>query len=328
MRHLVSISLCFAFLIAEASIAGAMTPQVRAIAAKKKVLIAETFSFRVEVIAERGCRIEFTEPVSAGENTLNQLGVFDILATTDLEDVPMQPVTEGQRLWSRTYTLETIRLGEQTIPAIGVTVSCDGQSQTLQTDPIVITVGSVIEKPDEPLREIAGTIQREPEPDRRSDSNRFAWLAGVLFVTAILAASVSWYRRRGNEPLRWCAKELAELRIQSESFTTDVDATRWLDFAQRLREILRVALSAYLHEPYPSPSTYRLIQECQRVAPELDFQSCEGVFARADRMKFDDQGSDPSLNQEVVARSNRAVGETERMVEFVRQSRRDRKRGR
>lgn len=328
MRHLVSVSLCFAFLIAEASIAAAVTPQVRAIAAKKDVLIAETFSFRVEVIAERGCRIEFTEPISEGENAMSQLGVFDILATADLEDVPLQPATEDHRLWSRTYTLETIRLGEQTIPAISVTVSRDGQSQTLQTNPIVITVGGVIEKTDEPLREIAGTIQREPEPDAPSDSSRFAWLAGVLLVTAILAASVSWYRRRGSEPLRWCTEELIELRIESESFTTDVDATRWLDFAQRLREILRVALSAYLHEPYPSQSTSRLIQECQRVAPESGFQSCEDVFSRADRLKFGDQGTDPSLNQEVVARSSRAVEETERMVEFVRQPRRDRKRGR
>ncbi|TWT98873.1 hypothetical protein [Neorhodopirellula pilleata] len=330
MKQVVSILSCLALLIVGASTATAKTPEIRAVASKTDVLIAETFTFRVEAIVEPGCRIEFSEPAAEGESIAKALGVFDIIAAADLEDVPLSTADEDQRLWSRTYTLETIRLGEQTIPSIGVSVTCDGQSTALQTDPVAINVAGVIEKADEPLREIAGIISREPESSSPPRSDRIIGLAGALFAATILAALTVWYRRRGSEPLRWCADELSKLRVAVESFTSDAetDTTRWVEFTQRLREILRVALTVYLYQSRPSPSTSRLISECQQVAPELDFQACESVLGRADAIKFSASGTTPSLNEVATTRSNQAIGEAERLIGFVRQSRRDRKRGR
>lgn len=329
--------LSMTFIVNQLGTAQAATPQIRAVASKTDVLIAQTFSVRLEAIVDAGGQVEFggaAEATLEDSKTEERLGVFDILSTHDLMDIPLNesPTSEfsesevsiQRRVWSRTITLETIRLGIHTIPSMNVAVTNEGNREIFPTAPIEITVRGVIEEADEPLREIVGAIETESNESDTASTGIITWLLALAAVAAIATGTVTWYRRRQYHPLRWCDAELAQLETENKALAENSEPTRWLAFTQRIREVLRVAVSSHRQKEIAAPSTKQLLDQCHAVMPNHELTACVELLSLADRMKFDSQPIQSPFSAEM---NFNALQETTRFVDSVRTDARKRKRG-
>ena len=260
------------------------TPSMRASASKTNVLIAEAFTVRVEVLAPAGSEVDFPEVIGEDET---KLGEFDVLASQKLDDIPLDDPSAQSRRWTRTLTLETLRLGKQSIPSMNAIVTQNGEPRTLTSEPIEITVSGVLESEDSPLRDISGVIEPEPQSSSSNQSDSAWWIVGCIAVVVILASVVGfrWWRKR-QRPLRWCQQELIQLDEELQTLCEALYPINLVNWTQRLRSVLQTAVGAHQSTGTRLSSTKQLLAEIDSIDETPSMTACEHLLRELDRVRF------------------------------------------
>jgi len=279
-------SVLLALLIADAPLTPGQSPiitapsviSIFAVSTNDTVSIAQRFEVRIEVTAPKGSRVAFATPDES-------LGVFDVLGVQDIPDIP---VTDKQSRWTRILSLETIRIGPQSVPPIDVTVQDDNESkppQTLSTEPIPIEIESVLapDEQNEPaeFRDIAGELSL-PEPVAPRSSNNF-WIGAMMAAALVFFGALVWFVRWvSNRPGRWCRREIA--RLKNMPIT---DAGNYVETMTAWKEVVRVATSGSNRRLPQSQSTSDMLA----IGREHGFDDSQvddlhASLRYADRLKF------------------------------------------
>lgn len=259
--------------------AGPTAPVVRAVASKSQVLIAEPFSIRIEVIANAGDSIEF--PSFEDRKIVD----FDVVSIQTTRDLPMENADSDRRLWTQTISLETLKLGEQTLPPMNVTIVRGDVRQSVATQRVVVTVEGVSEDINAPLRPIADRIELPDGAGGNGGRWRPGRWVGAVFVSLMGLAAYRWWRRR-NRTWRWCHVQLLALETELQAITGNAAPPKWPAWAKRLREVLRVAVSAHRGELMKSLSTRQFLDVLGQLEPDVDLSQCERLFKQLDQHRF------------------------------------------
>lgn len=302
---------------------------INASASKTSVLIAEPFTVRVEVVASTGSRVEFPNLIGKDDS---KLGVFDVLATQTLKDIPLDQTPpeiskEGLRRWTQTLTLETLRLGKQSIPSMTAIVTEQGESRTLISEPIEITVNGVLESQEEPLRDISGSIQPDQETPTIGDNEPTWWFGGSMAVAAILAGilGLRWWRKR-QHPWVWCRRELQQLEEELHTVGEDFYSCDYLIWMQRLQSVLRTAVSSHRDGKLRFPSTQQLVAEMASIDDTRSMPFCEQMLQELDRVRFGKKPSD-LRSESSFSVACEAISEAESLLDHLTTLSRSNRRG-
>lgn len=266
------------------AIAAELVPQVRATTSTPTTLIASDVTVRIDVTAPAGSEVTF-------DSVEGSLGAFEVISINDASDLPLLNLSVADasvRQWTRVLTLQTLALGEQTIPSMTVQVSRGDNTTRLATEPIIIDVQTTL-APDEradlsTFRDIAGEIViAETAPS----TNVLRSLAGTL--AAVVFGIIAWLllrRLRGRDrPLRWCQTRLQKLRNQPIT-----QPSEFIAMADGLKEILWVVTNASTSTK-PGNLPMQSTPHCLALLADQDFgeqklQNLQHVLNTADRMKF------------------------------------------
>ncbi|MEZ6062844.1 MAG: DUF4381 family protein [Planctomycetaceae bacterium] len=192
------------------------------------VQVAEPFRLELSVTAPVGTTVVLPAVPP-------QLGGFDVLDQDDLPDIPAGE-GEGQRLWTRRLTLDSITSGDLMIPPLEVRIFDGQRSQTLMTEAIPVRVVSVLEGRSDPtqFRDIKTVVDVEIP---KAPSRAWLWwtLAGIGASAVSVAAIVAVRRRRSwISPTDWALRELH--RVRSSDALAEADSETVF---RRLSDILR-----------------------------------------------------------------------------------------
>ena len=140
---------------------------------RNQVQIADPFELTIRATAPNETTISFPE-------FDKQIGGFDIVEVGQITKSPGESDSDQQQ-WSQIFVLETIDSGEFEIPSIEVSVDDTAGSRILRTDPVTVSVASVVETNADltTFNDIAGLIDvEEPQPA----SSNSIWIIAVVGV--------------------------------------------------------------------------------------------------------------------------------------------------
>ena len=207
----------------------AVAAEVSSTTSTHNLQVAEAFTLDIKVLAAKGAKVTFP-------TTPEKLGEFDVRDTYDAFDVP----TPSGRSWTRRLTLESIVTGELKIPSIEIKVTENGESKSLETQPIAIRVASVLEDRSDPtkFRDIQTVVDLQIP---QTPSYTWLWLAtGGVCALGALAFVGLWVTRRNRwkTPDAWAVEELDKLQSSVHSQPMDSETV-----IERASEIVRSYLS-------------------------------------------------------------------------------------
>ncbi len=231
----------------------------------------------------------------------DRIGDFALLSIEALNDLP----AKGGRRWERRLELECLLPGEHEVPSVTILLRDDqagasaasGPIGRLETDPITVTIQSVLKGEPEPwsIRDIDGTVDMQAPPPRQNGVS--AWVVSGA-ATVMLAAAIGWWilRRRTKEPApwEWAWQALERLRGDASFRTPERTAPLYAELTRIVRQYVerRFDIAA------PKQTTAEFLRSA-RTHPALDEEHREllGAFlTRADLMKF---GGGVPMSQEV-----------------------------
>ena len=128
--------------------------------------------------------VESAETDTVGfPNSERGFGDFAVISDEPLREILLD---DGRVVRGREYVLQPFLPGEFELPALEIVVN---GSTRIATDPVAITVESVLEDPEEAeLRDIAEPVD-VPIP-------WWWWVVATVFLVALLAAGAWWLKRR------------------------------------------------------------------------------------------------------------------------------------
>ncbi len=265
---------------------------------KRSVQVAEPFTIEWSVTAAEGAKVTFPA-------TGKQLGEFDVLAITDLFDIPSDNGTET-RSWTRRMTLETIHTGELNIPELEIQVSDSNGSHVVQSKPIMINVASVLEDRSDPtqFRDIQSVVD-VALPVTHSSSWVF-WTMGGISGLAVLAIAGLLLTRRVTylTPELWAMEQLDELEklIQAGTTTSELAALEVSRIAQKF-------LQFQLGLPESEETTQELLHEVKLsecVSDEV-IERLNTLFMLTEQAKFAGLKLNPADYQSVVRDTRKLI---------------------
>lgn len=193
--------------------------------------IAERIKLTLEVRSPAGVQVSF--PAKP-----DRLGEFQVVAVHDILDIPSD---SGGRLSTRVYELECLISGEQTIPAVSLSLldsnEGDVQPKTIQSQPVAIAIRSLLEGQTDlhQFRDIKGIVPLDPPATRNFIGVAVAAGFGALLAGLGLAWVVMRRRRSSLSPAAWALHELELLENHSDVETVDIQS-----FYTQLTNIVRV----------------------------------------------------------------------------------------
>ena len=140
------------------------------------LMTSENASLRLVVESAETDTVEFP-------NSERGFGDFAVISDEPLREILLD---DGRVVRGREYVLQPFLPGEFELPALEIVVN---GSTRIASDPVAITVESVLEDPEEAeLRDIAEPVD-VPIP-------WWWWVAAAVFLVALLAAGAWWLKRR------------------------------------------------------------------------------------------------------------------------------------
>jgi len=239
---------------------------------KETAQVAEPIRFLVEVDAPQGARVQLPE-------LPNKLGDFEVQSSDSTKDVPAADGASARR-WVLDATLETIKTGELTIPALDVHYATDARSttfKTLHSKPIEVRITSVLENRADPtkFRDIKATVD-VAVPELHS----FAWIkwtaAGVGAAIAVaLVTLVVVRRKRGPSPAAWALAAIADLEQLTITNSAEAEAAY-----NEVVDVLREFFELKFNVPTLSRTTREFLAEATKIV-RLDKTAHERLAALA-----------------------------------------------
>ncbi len=199
---------------------------------RSEARIAEPIKVAVEVRSAKGVDIKFPKAEK-------QLGPFDIVKVNDAPDVP---IDGGKaRLWTRTYSLESLKSGKLKIPALTVDFTDNRNPEKpihsqLTSKELELQIASVLEGQADPtkFRDIKGVVELPAEPSYKWVWFPAAGLGVTGLVMAIAMLLVHARRQRMLTADQWALGQLD--RLASDGL---VEAGQVEGFYIRLTNIIR-----------------------------------------------------------------------------------------
>lgn len=182
----------------------------------------------------------------------------------------------------REWTVEPFLAGEYEIGSVEVRA---GDGEPLTTQPVRITVASVIQPGQEDLADAKPVVDPPREWPRW-----YEWALGVLAVMLAGALIWAWRRRsvRAPEPERIPAHALALRRLAELMSRRLVDAGRYREFYDEASLILRRYIEDRFGLHAPERTTEEFLSEARTSAllMEDDVRVLEKFLSRCDMIKF------------------------------------------
>ncbi len=277
---------------------GPVTMLVRADRCEARV--AEPIELKLEVRSANG--VDVTLP-DAKDKTL---GPFEI---ADMRDLPDMPSPDGKgRIWTRIYTLVSLRGGELTIPAMTVKFtdrrkSAKGICAEISSKPIDLKIVSVLKGKADPakFRDIKPPVELPPQP-----SYFWVWLTtgGVIVLLLGWVAVRLILRARKQRVLRadrWALSRLARLGELIEAGQIEL-------FYIKLSDIVRQYIERRFRIHAPKQTTREFLamaQEHPRVAKYRD--DIGQCLQAADMVKFARYRPDRGQSDEAMEKARRFI---------------------
>ena len=261
--------------------------QVTAKVDRTSAQVAEPITMSLTVKAPAGVTVQFPE-------VSDLLGSFDVLRWSDKLDIPER---DG-RSWKRTYQLESLGSGPQTIPAIAVpfTDHRSGKSLTdsVTSQPVEINIVSLLEGQADPtqFRDIKGLVELPVAGGERSSWAAYGIAGGALCLIAA-AALVLWCRsRREMTAKQWALAELSALETSGLLESGDTH-----EIYCRLTDIVRFYIQRRFGHSAPKQTTAEFLSAMQTKSLLQDGHraSLQEFLIFADMVKF--ACLDPSLSE-------------------------------
>ncbi len=209
--------------------------QVNATVNRTDALLLDPIELTVTVTAPVDAEIEF--PPAA-----ETVGPFDVVAVEDLPSVPvLDDADPGKRRWTRRMKLETLEVGEQTIPAIEIRYvlrdAADSQTGLLRSEPIPIQIKSVLTSDDNPkaFRPMKSALPIDPQPE--ATPVRWGAIAGGLIALAFVAFLIKRRMKKPVTPMQWASRRLAGLEQRQQAGEID-DQSAYLELAEIARDFV------------------------------------------------------------------------------------------
>lgn len=244
----------------------AQTVELSAIADRTEVQIADPFEFEITVTGPPDTKVSFQE-------IEDKLGSFDVLEVKDRVGQPAVGDSKG-RAWSRTLLLETIETGNLRVPRIEISVQeKNGNAKLLRTDPVEISVVSVVESSADLTKfaDIADLVDVEQSGASLVSAVWVSLTAGFVLALFACCLLIAKRRRTSLSARDWA---LAQLSDQESDFGHAETVMR--RFLEERFAFPATSLSATL-------ITDRLLRS--GVSPSL-VSGIEQAFAVSERVKF------------------------------------------
>jgi hypothetical protein len=245
---------------------------------KSVVQVAEPFGLDVTVTAPAGTRVFFPA-------VNEQLGDFDIVGHQDVFDIPSTADPNGQRSWTRHFSLESIVTGDREIPPMEIRCVMGETSDSIATRALPIRVVSVLEDRADPtkFRDIKSVVDVEL-PQQKSNAWIF-WTVGGLGAGVLSLATVALVARRKKflTPSQWATGQLEALRDSPALQTADAESA-----LQEMSDILRGYFELQFEISAPMQTTdefVKLVEQGQIVDSPTAKRLAE-LLTMADQAKF------------------------------------------
>ncbi len=246
---------------------------------RSEARVADPIQITLDVEAPTGTRVELPK-------IANHLGDFDIRSSKQFNDIP-SGTAAGKRHSVLKVTIDTIKTGELTIPAVDIHFVAAGSTsfKTLSTKPLPVHVTSVLENRADPTKfhDIKGTVDvNMPRPPLLA---RVGWTAACL-VTALAAGLLMVIvkkRRSGLSPADWSLRALSDLKKLAIENPAEASAV--------VCEVVGIVREFFELE-FDLPATTRtsrqlLVQAAKKTAlSESARESLAGLLSLADEVKF------------------------------------------
>jgi hypothetical protein len=267
--------------------------------------VAEPIQLVLEVEAPRGARIELPPKV-------NRLGDFEVRHSEQTNDIPSATAAD-KREWILRASLESIKTGELSVPALEIHYTTDANAstfKTLSTAPIPVQITSVLENRADPTRfhDIKQTVD-VPVPETASRT-WIAWTCGgIITVIAglLLFAALIKRRRRGPSPAAWALDSIEELEQLDVSHTGP--ETVFNEVVDVVREFFELEFNV--------PTLPRTTRECLAEASgevgltDIARKRLEWLASVADEIKFARLGVGEQHLQHAFAQAKAFIAECE-----------------
>lgn len=204
--------------------------------------VADPIEWTLQVEAPAGSRVGWPAFPT-------QVDALEIRASEERDAIPL-PGDQGpdNRIWTRSFLIETLETGAQRLPAAEVQVDVPDPEEpagrrtlTLRAEPLSISVESSLPEDADPMqfRDIKDVV--DVEAPSSAASVWIVWIigGGVIAALLVLAAGLIWFGRRTRSPVVWARKELARLR----QLPVDAAADRQHRFAEVV-DLIRQLLAA------------------------------------------------------------------------------------
>jgi hypothetical protein len=267
--------------------------------------VAEPIQLVLEVEAPRGARIEL--PAKA-----DRLGDFEVRRSERTADIP-SAVQADKRSWIVRSTLESLKTGELTIPALEVHYTLDASDltfKTISTSPLKVRIASVLENRADPTKfhDIKQTVD-VPVPEIAS-RGWIAWTCGGVgaAVAALLLLAVVKRRRRGPAPAAWALASIEELEKVDLSQTAGVEA-----MFNEVVDIVREYFEIEFNVPTLSRTAREFLAEASDEVglPEVASKRLSWLASVADEIKFARLGVGEEHLKHAFAQAKAFVNECE-----------------
>ncbi|WP_442509725.1 hypothetical protein SH528x_001316 [Novipirellula sp. SH528] len=208
---------------------------VNATVNRTDALLLDPIELTVTVTAPVDAEIEF--PPAA-----ETVGPFDVVAVEDLPSIPvLDDAHPGKRRWTRRMKLETLEVGEQTIPAIEIRYvlrdAAASQTGLLRSEPIPIQIKSVLTSDDNPkaYRPMKTALPIASQPE--ATPVHWPTIAGGLIALAFVAFLVKRRMKKTVTPKQWASRRLASLEQRQQAGQID-DRSAYLELAEIARDFV------------------------------------------------------------------------------------------